>query len=200
MTQNLQNKRHVTLHSAKIVQEGFIARLVILVLGIFIIFTVLSGIYLYVNMYRPLGSDYSASVSAISELKDTLLAKSIKIYAFFFIFILSGTIALGVLYTHRIAGPMYRIKLFARTVAEGNLDESIHFRKKDVIHSLAYTLNKMSERFRERISDLDSDLNDLENAINELKSSESERETESIVNRMSTMNDKIKNSLKEIIT
>jgi methyl-accepting chemotaxis protein len=182
------------------VREGFIARFVILVLGIFIIFTVLSGAYLYVNMYKPLGSDYSASVSTMAELKDTLLAKSIKIYAFFFIFILSGTIVLGVLYTHRIAGPMYRIKLFARTVAEGSLDKSIHFRKKDVIHSLAYTLNKMSERFRERIGDLDSDLNDLENAINDLKSSGSQRETESIIHRISAMNIKIKNSLEEIKT
>ncbi len=44
--------------------------------------------------------------------------------------------------THRIAGPLYRLHLSAKELAEGNLALRIRFRKGDDLHELADAFNK----------------------------------------------------------
>lgn len=52
----------------------------------------------------------------------------------------------GVLYLHRIAGPIYRIEKTIRDMAEGKKVEPIRLRKKDFFKSLAEALNKLIEK------------------------------------------------------
>lgn len=45
--------------------------------------------------------------------------------------------------SHRIAGPLERLKQYMRKVGEGNLDDELQFRKHDEIHDVADTFNVM---------------------------------------------------------
>jgi hypothetical protein len=112
-------------------QKDFAGRLILLMLGVFSAFTLLSVAYLYFDMYRPLSTHYSAVVSIVTDMRETLLIKTLTINAVSFVLIFAGILILGVLYTHRIAGPMYRVNVIAKEVAQGNLDAKITFRKKD---------------------------------------------------------------------
>lgn len=58
----------------------------------------------------------------------------------------------GLFYSHRMAGPLHRIKREIREIAEGtrSLDHKIKLRKGDFFHDLADELNYMFEKLRER--------------------------------------------------
>ena len=156
MRQSLQNKGAFPVNDTNVLKKGFITRLVLLILLVFIAFSSVSGLFLYYNTYRSLDTNYSASISIISEIKEDLLARTLTISAVFYLFILTGIVILAVLYTHRIAGPLQRIKLFAGAVTGGDLSPELKFRKNDAINSFGDSLNKMTEGWRGRIQALTS--------------------------------------------
>lgn len=55
--------------------------------------------------------------------------------------------------SHRIAGPIYRIKSIIRDIGEGKLDTRIALRKNDELHDLADELNKMQENLKSRLKE-----------------------------------------------
>ncbi|MDD3726356.1 MAG: hypothetical protein PHI44_04100 [Candidatus Ratteibacteria bacterium] len=62
------------------------------------------------------------------------------------IVVLVFAFCLGVLYLHRIAGPIYRIERTIREMVEGKKVEPIRLRKKDFFKSLAEAINKLIEK------------------------------------------------------
>ena len=187
------------MNNATVLKKGFITRLVLLILLVFVIFSTISGIFLYYNIYTPLDTNYSASISIISEIKEDLLVRTLTISMVFYLFILTGIVLLAILYTHRIAGPMQRIKLFAREVIGVDLSAALKFRKKDAIHSFGDTLNKMTGSWRNRLLALASHTEQLENAVNKLRSrSKSEEDTAALLGKISSINKEINKLFKEI--
>ncbi|MFH0839921.1 MAG: methyl-accepting chemotaxis protein [Candidatus Omnitrophota bacterium] len=55
--------------------------------------------------------------------------------------------------SHRIAGPIYRIKSIIRGIGEGKFDTRIALRKNDELHDLADELNKMQENLKSRLKE-----------------------------------------------
>ena len=81
--------------------------------------------------------------------------------------ILVGVLTLFV--THRIAGPIFRIKRGIRDIAEGRLSETIILRKKDEFHDVAEELNALAARFRDSFSLLKEKSSQMAASIEELE-------------------------------
>ena len=71
--------------------------------------------------------------------------------------------------THRIAGPIFRLKRGIRDIADGRLNERIHLRKKDEFHDVAEELNSLAERFSESFSVLKENSSLMVGYIGELE-------------------------------
>ncbi len=56
--------------------------------------------------------------------------------------------------THRIAGPLYRLHMSAKELAEGNLTLRIRFRKGDDLHELADAFNKAVMTFESGMAEV----------------------------------------------
>lgn len=187
------------LKPTEVIRKGYLTRLVLLLICIFIIGTTVSAIYLYLDIYRSLDTHYSAILSIITEIKETLVIRTIKINAFFFLLISAGIVILGILYTHRIAGPLYRIKLYAKMVGEGRLDTDIKFRRKDVIHSFGESFNDMTKSYSDRLTVLISEIQQFKDAIAELKSlTEEGEDTEIAMKKVLEHDSRIKKLLNTI--
>ena len=154
--------------------RGFTFKLVLLLLLLFVVFSALSGLLVYFRTYAELGDDYGSAISAIRHVRDSLMVETIRINIVFFFLIVSGVIIIGIIYTHRIAGPLYRIRMFAREVADGDLSGTLRFRKKDAVHPLADSLNTLSGNYRHRLTSLDADLKRVKKKITELNGSKNE--------------------------
>jgi len=56
---------------------------------------------------------------------------------------------IGLFYSHRIAGPIYRIRMDIEKVLAGEKDIRIVLRKKDSLKEIADSINQLIERLRE---------------------------------------------------
>ena len=182
-----------------VIRNDYLPRLLFLLICIFLFGITVSTIYLYLDISRPLSTHYSAILSIVRELKETLIIRTMKINAFFYLLIVTGIVILGVLYTHRIAGPMHRIKLYAKSVFEGELGTEINFRRKDAIHSFANDINEMTKSYNQRVTMLTSDIQQLKEALTELKSlSEKDEDTEIALKTVHDLDSRIKKLLSAI--
>jgi len=183
----------------KIIGKGYLTRLLLFIFCIFIIGSSVSALYLYLDIYKPLSSHYSAVLSIITEIRDSLLIKSIKITAIFYLLILAGIVILGIIYSHRIAGPLYRIKLSAKSIGEGRLDTNIKFRRNDTIHSFANVFNEMTENYNDMVTMLNSEIQQLKVATTELKTlAEKGEDTEIAVKKVLDLDSRVKDLLKTV--
>jgi methyl-accepting chemotaxis protein len=182
-----------------VTEEGFKRRLVLIILGIFLFFSLISALVLYRNLQVPLSPHYGATVTILTQAKDSLVTETIKINLIFYFLIAIGVALLGILYSHRIAGPLVRVKQYAARLGEGRFDERISFREKDAIHSLALVLNEMAEGCEDRSRQFLAELQELEDGLKLLSSlpDESEEKVE-LIKRLRELDAKIREDHKKI--
>jgi len=86
---------------------------------------------------------------------------------------------------HRIAGPIYRFRMFYKSVSVGNLSGSIKIRKNDYLHTDERLINEMLEGLRTRIERVNNEYSLLRDDLHELGSMVSERTPPELAERMS---------------
>jgi len=77
--------------------------------------------------------------------------------------------AFSIFITHKIAGPLYRLKKSLTEVAEGNLDVTVKLRKWDDLQDLADHVNQLIGELRAFVTALKSDYDMLSDYIQELE-------------------------------
>lgn len=76
---------------------------------------------------------------------------------------------LSIFLTHKIAGPVYRLKQALAELLGGNLDSRIHLRKWDDLQELAAQVNLFSDEMRNYITSLQKDYGQLSTFIDQLE-------------------------------
>ena len=71
------------------------------------------------------------------------LAVSLVLVSFLWIFV-------GIMASHRIAGPVFRMKRYLDSVADGNYSERLTLRKKDELKDLADAINRLVDKLGKR--------------------------------------------------
>jgi len=187
------------LKSTDIIGKNYLISFLIAFLLVLIGGIALSAVTLYINIHQPLDTHYSAALSIMSDLKDTLISRSIIISAILSFMMLLGLLILGILYTHRIAGPLYRVKVAAKSISKGNLGEKIRLRRKDVIHTFAESVNEMTENYCNKVSSLKSDISELKNAVNEIKELPDDKKSSEVsAKKISAINGNINSQLEDL--
>ncbi|MCF8062650.1 MAG: HAMP domain-containing protein, partial [Deltaproteobacteria bacterium] len=62
--------------------------------------------------------------------------------------------------SHKIAGPLFRFEKELAEIAEGDLTKVIHLRRKDEVTDMADSLNRMTASLRERLEELQGELDE----------------------------------------
>jgi len=154
----------------KAIKDVFSVELAIKVSALISIGIVVSGIIFYlVSAQTEFRHDYGGIIASVSNYKLIVLRESLIIFLVFGILITGGIAVLSLFYSHKVAGPLYRVKQTTRDIANGRLNITIKFRKGDAIHPISDSLNKVTNNYRERLSR-------LEGALKELKAESAEFE------------------------
>ncbi|NOY98295.1 MAG: methyl-accepting chemotaxis protein [Chloroflexi bacterium] len=138
-----------------------------LLLGIELIFLILllvSGAIFYVIANRDLTTTYYQAHLQIKNLRDILLPVLIAINL---VGLVLGAI-LSLFFTHRIAGPLYRLCRVMKEVGQGNLDQVIHFRKSDELREVETAADEMLAGLNARIADLQASAGRLHDHLDAL--------------------------------
>ncbi len=123
-------------------QFRFVRSVLVWVFAIAVFGAVVAVGLLWRQMYRPELETQSYFVAAFIGVSITLLVElliAIPIVSF-----------LGIRSSHRVVGPVVRIKKMLEAIGSGDFSQRITLRKGDALEDLAEAINKMAERLRSR--------------------------------------------------
>ena len=148
--------------SEEIIPSSFFIRIGSYLALIFILAAAAGQLYLYFYTRTSLEVHYSAVLLKLVQLKEELLFKSLLNSLVFFAVPSLLAAFLLLIYSHRVAGPMFRVKLYLKGLAGKNSPQTLGFREKDVLHPLAQAINEVQRRQRTDFGRISSSLNELE--------------------------------------
>ena len=128
--------------------RGFQLRYAGIILLVAFVTAALSGLTVFHTTCNILGEKLSQVypqglfVAIFNKVALTLLKNMAVLAVLIFIF--------AIVISHRIAGPIHRIKSVIRAIGEGNLDMPVYLRKNDELHDLADEINKLQESLKAR--------------------------------------------------
>ena len=112
---------------------------------------VLAGWGLFWTVPAGLGEGYHAVQATVRGIAQVLFWRVAVLYAVISLLILLAMVVLHLFYSHRIAGPAYRMGREAARIAQGDLTGNITFRRKDNLTDMADSLNEVASQYRGRI-------------------------------------------------
>ncbi len=139
-----QAKRH--RRRIKLIKPSLQLRLV----GIFFGLTCLGGLIQVLHLAMRLSTLGASMPEGGGFLLSELPGLPIEIFLVSFFLLLPLTLAVGVLSTFRIAGPVYHFEKFLREVAEGTQTEACRLRRGDQLNELCHLINEATSEARAR--------------------------------------------------
>ena len=132
-----------------IIKKGLQFRYIGLVFGLALIASLVTGWTVFATGWYFLGEKL-ASVYPQGRLVYVLRATNLALIRN--LLLISPLIfILGLLFSHKIAGPVYRIEKTLGDISKGNLGLKIRLRDGDELVDLAYTINNLVENFNKTI-------------------------------------------------
>jgi nitrogen fixation/metabolism regulation signal transduction histidine kinase len=125
-------------------------RLLVGIQLIFLILILLAGAVVYVVFNRDLAVTYAQAHIQIKNVQEILLP--VLVLANLAGLMLGAILTL--FYTHRIAGPVYRLCRILRQVGEGNLNQVVRFRQGDELTELDHATTEMLAALDQRMRTL----------------------------------------------
>lgn len=119
---------------------------------------VVAGWAVFLLFPVQLGQDYHSSLAAVQAIRKALFWKVAGIYMIISLLIFLSMVVLHLLYSHRIAGPTYRIGCEAAKIAQGNLTCNITLRRKDNLTDVKDFMNEVGCRYRARMAAIKDNL------------------------------------------
>ncbi len=105
---------------------------------------------------------------AAKRLSDIFISTSeILIIPIIILLIIFSIVA--ILFSHKIAGPIYRVEKIAEELKNGNLNINVRFRKGDELHHLADALNNMIAGIKNLIAEDKKIINNLAAIVTKLQ-------------------------------
>jgi methyl-accepting chemotaxis protein len=109
-----------------------------------------------------LGENFHSVQAIVRELGKVLFWRVAILYAVISLLIVLAMAALHLLYSHRIAGPAYRLGREAAKIASGDLTGRIKCRPKDNLTEMADSLSEVVSQYRGRINAVKDGLASIE--------------------------------------
>ncbi|MBI4343849.1 MAG: HAMP domain-containing protein [Candidatus Omnitrophica bacterium] len=123
-------------------QLRFVTRVFLIVLAVAVPGSFIATGLVWSTMYRPELGSQTHLIVAIESVAMTLLAELILALPIVFF--------LSIRQSHRIVGPITRIKQCLEGIGAGDFSQRIHLRKGDVLDDLAKAINAMAENLQRR--------------------------------------------------
>jgi len=131
-----------------IVKKAFQLKYVGFILAVMFFGAVIAGYTIYYNLWALLG-DKLANVYPQGRLVHIFRTVNLRL-VINLIFVAMLCIGIGIVASHKIAGPIYRMINFVNSVAEGNYKNRLKLRKKDELKDLAEAINKLVDKLEKK--------------------------------------------------
>ncbi|MBI5100261.1 MAG: hypothetical protein HZB33_00265 [Nitrospirae bacterium] len=152
-----------------ILSSGFRRNLVYVSLLITVLSASAASLFYYYFLNRSIGESYGEKVRMLLSYKDEIIGESLIIFSGFSVLALAAVTVFVVLYTHRIAGPLFRVRAIAKDLSEKKFDTYVKFRQTDAIQPLAEALEHFISVYGKKYSDIGDTAGKMKNDVFKLK-------------------------------
>ena len=125
-------------------QLRFVTKVFTVVMAVAVVSSLVSTSLLWTNMYRPEMGSQTLLIACLVAVATTLLVELLLAIPIVFF--------LGIRQSHRIIGPMNRLKAILEAIGNGDFSQRIVLRQGDALEDLAKSINQMAERLQQRSS------------------------------------------------
>ena len=123
-------------------QLRFVTRVFMVVLLVAVVSSLMSTSLLWTNMYRPDLDSQTPLIASMIAIATTLLIELLLAIPLVFF--------LGIRQSHRIVGPLNRIKRTLEAIGAGDFSQHITLRRGDALEDLAKSINQMAQSLQQR--------------------------------------------------
>lgn len=152
----LQRRRQYLIN--KPLQIKFMAYLLMVVASVIVLTQIFAAAYGKLLTHGALAVPASGSIAVPEGSTVFWLTAITVILACVVLFLV-----LGLLYSHRIAGPLYNLKQVMARVQNGELTATMHIRSKDELHDVEAAFNQMTTGLNQRLLALQKAVLELPN-------------------------------------
>ncbi len=130
-------KRHIY-----IINKSFQFKYLFIIIGVMLVTVVSVSFTTFYIIWSNVIKEYFFIPEASKKLVNIFI-KTSELLIIPIIILLVIFSLIGIFYSHKIAGPLFRVKRICDELAKGNLNQHVKFRKGDEFHDIAESLNKV---------------------------------------------------------
>lgn len=123
---------------------------------------VIGGLGIFALFPSSLGEGYGKALLTIQGMEQELLSKILWFYGAMALFFIPAIAFLLMFYSHRIAGPAFRLGREAGLIARGNLKADFQLRQKDNLTDIENNLKLVAARYRDSVITIKAQTESLE--------------------------------------
>ena len=127
---------------------------------------------LYLLAMQSTTASFVNSRVVVRTTADFILPILIQTVAIVMAIVGSATVIVTLFVSHKIAGPLYRLKKVMQGLGEGDFSSDFHIRHLDQLQDLAGTFNNTINKIRERIQVLKDGIRGLKEGVDQISESE----------------------------
>jgi sensor histidine kinase YesM len=130
-----------------VIVRGFQVRFIILIVAFMLLTALVSGYTVYYYIWKLVGDKLNGVYPQAHLVSMVARVNSVLISRFFLLVPL--VVLVGLIFSNRISGPIYKMKLFLSSMSEHNDDGSlVELREDDEFHEVAEGINRIVNRLR----------------------------------------------------
>lgn len=154
------------------IEKGFQAKFILK----FCVLVILGGLFTIGIQY--LFAMHSATISFVNSrvvvktTADFILPILLQTLAIVTVIVSLATIILALLFSHKVAGPLYRLKKIMQILGEGNIPAEFKIRHFDQLQDLATTFDDMIKKIREKLISLKENFSSLKEKLSSISEDE----------------------------
>jgi len=134
-----------------IVTRSYSYSLFLKVVGLLLGGAMAAAAVVYLTVQQQISGDYSEVLYTLHHLKGVLLSRTLLVGGGVGVLIVAAVAAINLFYSHRVAGPLFRIGRELERIREGDLTVRIRLRKGDVAVPLADGVSSLAEAHGRRV-------------------------------------------------
>ena len=124
-------------------QLQFVSRVFFVVLAIAVLSLIVASSVLWVNMYNPDLPLQTPLISGFIAMATLMIVELLVAIPLVFVF--------SIRQSHRVAGPMNRLKRILEAIGNGDFSQRITLRQGDALEDLARAINQMAGNLQQRV-------------------------------------------------
>lgn len=163
----MMKSRRVVFRRQYLIKKGLQFRYIGIVFSLALLASVVTGYTVFATGWTLLGEKL-ANVYPQGRLIYVIRTTNLALIRNL-LFVSPFIFFLGLLFSHKIAGPVYRIEKSIEEIAKGNLALRIKLRKGDEFWDLADIINTMTENLSVSIKSNKNAVSEIQKSLNEIK-------------------------------